>query len=118
KKSCSFSYYDAEGRLLVKEPDKGGKELTKINVYKSVFNKEQEITVGQSVDGLRTAASADAKVLDRTAYHTRLSFEWAKDEALYGLGSHEEGIMNLRGSHQYLYQQNIKAVVPMLVSTK
>lgn len=118
KKSCSFSYYDAEGRLLVKEPDKGGKELTKINVYKSVFNKEQEITVGQSVDGLRTAASADAKVLDRTAYHTRLSFEWAKDEALYGLGSHEEGIMNLRGSHQYLYQQNMKAVVPMLVSTK
>lgn len=118
KKSCSFSYYDAEGRLLVKEPDKGGKELTKIDVYKTVFDKEQEVKVDRSVDGLRTFAAADTKVRDRTAYHTKLSFEWAEDEALYGLGSHEEGIMNLRGSHQYLYQQNMKAVVPMLISTK
>ncbi|MEO8394277.1 MAG: TIM-barrel domain-containing protein, partial [Chloroflexota bacterium] len=39
-------------------------------------------------------------------------------EALYGLGSHEEGMMNLRGEHQYLYQQNMKAVVPVLLSTR
>lgn len=39
-------------------------------------------------------------------------------EALYGLGSHEEGMMNLRGQHQYLYQQNMKVVVPVLVSTR
>ena len=34
------------------------------------------------------------------------------------MGSHEEGNLNLRGTHQYLYQQNMKAVVPVLVSTK
>jgi alpha-D-xyloside xylohydrolase len=57
-------------------------------------------------------------VVDRQAYHTKLEFEWAEDEALYGLGSHEEGMLNLRGQHQYLYQQNMKAVVPVLVSTR
>ena len=118
KKTCAFSYYNADGRLLVKEPDKGGKYLAKIDVYKTIFHKEDEIKVGQSVDGLRTAAAASRRVKDRTAYHTKLMFEWSDGEALYGLGSHEEGIMNLRGSRQYLYQQNMKAVVPMLVSTR
>jgi alpha-D-xyloside xylohydrolase len=58
------------------------------------------------------------QVIDRQAYHTKLEFEWAADEALYGLGSHEEGMFNLRGQHQYLYQQNMKTVVPVLVSTR
>ena len=57
-------------------------------------------------------------MVDRKAYHTKLEFEWADGEALYGLGSHEEGMFNLRGQHQYLYQQNMKAVVPVLVSTR
>jgi alpha-D-xyloside xylohydrolase len=118
RKTCSFSYYDNNGRLLTKEPDRGGKSLTKINVEKSVFDQNQEIKVGQSVDGLRVKAEGYTKVVDRTAYHTKLEFEWCEGEALYGLGSHEEGIMNLRGSHQYLYQQNMKAVVPVLVSTQ
>ena len=57
-------------------------------------------------------------MVDRKAYHTKLEFDWADGEALYGLGSHEEGMFNLRGQHQYLYQQNMKAVVPVLVSTR
>ena len=59
-----------------------------------------------------------AQVVDRQAYQTKLEFEWAEGEALYGLGSHEEGMFNLRGQHQYLYQQNMKVVVPVLVSTR
>lgn len=39
-------------------------------------------------------------------------------EALYALGTHEEGMMNLRGQHQYLYQQNMKVVSPALLSTR
>ena len=57
-------------------------------------------------------------MVDRKAYHTKLEFEWADGEALYGLGSHEEGMFNLRGQHQYLYQQNMKVVVPVLISTR
>src|SRR5260221_275844 len=58
------------------------------------------------------------QVIDRQAYHSKLEFEWVDGEALYGLGSHEEGMMNLRGQHQFLYQENMKAVVPILLSTR
>ncbi len=67
---------------------------------------------------MRIHARNVRKVVDRQAYHTKLAFEWADGEALYGLGSHEEGMLNLRGQHQYLYQENMKAVVPVLVSTR
>jgi len=69
-------------------------------------------------DGLRVLAGSFREVVDRKAYHTKLEFEWMNGEALYGLGSHEEGMLNLRGQHQYLYQQNMKAVVPILLSTR
>jgi len=118
KKSCAFSYYDSNGRLLVREPEDGGKYLSRIDVYKYIYDKEHEVKTFQSVDGLRTDVTGAERIKDRTAYHTKLMFEWSEGEALYGLGSHEEGIMNLRGSHQYLYQQNMKAVVPMLLSTR
>lgn len=118
KKTCSFAYYNSEGKRLTKEPKHGGKSLSVVEVSRNVFDKDQKIKLGQSADGLRANAEDYSTVVDRKAYHSKLEFEWSDEEALYGLGSHEEGIMNLRGTHQYLYQQNMKAVVPMLVSTE
>ena len=66
---------------------------------------------------MRSQAEAVRQRVDRQAYQTKLEFEWAPDEALYGLSSHEEGMLNLRGQYQYLYQQN-KAVVPVLISAR
>ncbi|MBW7460968.1 glycoside hydrolase, partial [Paenibacillus sepulcri] len=82
-----------------------------------IYDDSSEVQSSMSVDGVRVQAEAK-EARTRRAYHTKLAFEWETGEALYGLGSHEEGIMNLRGTSQYLYQQNMKAVVPMLVSTK
>ena len=45
------------------------------------------------------------------------SFIGRKKEALYGLGSHMEDYMNLRGKELYLVQHNLKAMVPVLNST-
>jgi alpha-D-xyloside xylohydrolase len=45
-------------------------------------------------------------------------FLLSNDEALYGLGQHQEGNMNLRGKTVDLYQNNMKVSVPMLVSSK
>jgi alpha-D-xyloside xylohydrolase len=118
KKTGAFTYLDASGELLTKEPDRGGKTLVPIDVIKPVFDASAPIQTLQGADGIRVVAAPVKKIVDRQAYHTKLEFEWADDEALYGLGSHEEGMMNLRGTHQYLYQQNMKAVVPVLVSTK
>ncbi|CAH1192693.1 hypothetical protein PAECIP111891_00419 [Paenibacillus allorhizoplanae] len=118
KKTGAFTYLDASGAVLTKEPDRRGKTLVPMEVTKSVFDESANIEAGQGADGLRVRADNVRKVIDRKAFHTKLEFEWMEDEALYGLGSHEEGVMNLRGTHQYLYQQNMKAVVPALVSTR
>ncbi|RKP49943.1 DUF5110 domain-containing protein [Cohnella endophytica] len=118
KNTCAFTYEDKDGCLLTKEPDRGGKTLVPIEVEKTVYDDQVTITTGQGADGVRARVEGSRKTVDRSAYHTKLEFEWQEGEALYGLGSHEEGVMDLRGTHQYLYQQNMKAVVPMLVSTR
>lgn len=114
----AFSYYDRNGRLLTKEPDRGGKTLVPVDVKISVFGDNSKIKNEVTADGVKSWAEDVNQIVDRKAYHTKLEFEWQEDEALYGLGSHEEGYMNHRGKYQYLYQQNLKAVIPVLVSTR
>ncbi|MFO7633854.1 MAG: glycoside hydrolase family 31 protein [Caldilinea sp.] len=118
RRTAAFTYLDSCGELLTKEPARGGKTLTPVDVELSVFDDSTVAEAGLSADGVRIEARNVRKRIDRQAYHTKLEFEWAAGEALYGLGSHEEGTLNLRGQHQYLYQQNMKAVVPVLVSTR
>ena len=83
KATCAFTWLDAAGSLLVREPERGGK------------------TVG--TEGDRSA---------------RLDLVFSPDEAIYGLGQHEEGILNYRGHCQYLYQHNLKVAIPQIVSTR
>ena len=45
-------------------------------------------------------------------------FLLSQDEAIYGLGQHQEGNMDLRGKTVELYQFNMKVSVPMIVSSK
>lgn len=118
KDTGAFSYYGPEGELLTKEPDRGGKTLDPTDVIRTVFDGEAQLTVSRSADGVRVNAVNSRQVVDRAAFHTKLEFEFAAGEALYGLGSHEEGMLNLRGHSQYLYQQNLKAVVPAFISTR
>lgn len=117
KKTAAFTYHDKDGKLLTKEPEEGGKFLNTINVLKKVFDETSKIKNEQNIDGVRARVQDEKEVLDRTAYETKLHFCFSDEEALYGLGSYEEGTMNLRGHHQYLYQQNLKSVMPLLVST-
>jgi alpha-D-xyloside xylohydrolase len=118
RQTLAFVYRDAAGQLLTREPARGGKTLDPIDVLVSVFDDSTTIESRATADGVRVAAANVRQVIDRQAYHTKLEFEWAEGEALYGLGSHEEGMFNLRGQHQYLYQQNMKTTIPVLLSTR
>ena len=118
RQTLAFTYCDRQGHVLTKEPARGGKTLDPVDVLVSVFDESTTIESRENADGVRSDAHNVLPVVDRQAYHTKLEFEWSDGEALYGLGSHEEGMFNLRGQHQYLYQQNMKAVVPVLVSTR
>jgi alpha-D-xyloside xylohydrolase len=118
KATGALKYLDSKGRVLSQEPERGGKWLTPKVVTRNVFDKEAAIASGQSVDGARASAANYATVFDRNAFEAKLEFVFSEDEALFGLGSHEEGYGNLRGRFRELYQQNMKAVVPHLVSTR
>lgn len=116
--TTAFTYQDGRGELLTKEPARGGKTLEPVEVLVSVFGEATTFESREDADGVRVDARNVRQVVDRQAYHTKLEFEWADGEALYGLGSHEEGMFNLRGQHQYLYQQNMKVAIPVIVSTR
>ncbi len=118
RQTGALTYLERSGQVLTKEPDRGGKTLTPMNVVKSVFDESAKAQIRQDADGVHADTASVRQIIDRRAFHTKLEFEWAPDEALYGLGSHEEGMLNLRGQHQYLYQQNMKAVVPVVLSTR
>lgn len=114
----AIRYLDGNGKLLMREPERGGKWLTAKKVYRNIFSKNAAIDFAQSTDGVRAAATNYETVFDREAFEAKLEFVFAEDEALFGLGSHEEGYGNLRGKSRELYQQNMKAVVPYFVSTR
>ncbi len=117
RETAAFTYRDAAGRLLTREPARGGKTLEPIDVVVSVFDDATTVVSDKHIDGLRMDITGVRQVVDRQAYHTKVEFEWGEGEALYGLGSHEEGMFDLRGHHQYLYQHNMKVAVPVLVSS-
>ncbi len=49
--------------------------------------------------------------------HIVQHFEWQPGEALFGLGQHRHGQLNLRGLKIELVQENIEVAVPFLLST-
>ncbi len=120
RQTAALRYYDGAGKLLLREPARGGKHLTPRAVYRNRFVHDEALAFAQqsSIDGARAEAAIAETVFDRNAFEARLDFVFQSDEALFGLGSHEEGYGNLRGRARELYQQNMKAVVPVLVSTR
>ena len=118
KQTGALSFHNAEGVLLLREPDRRPFLLEEKPVLIHRYDKDAKITESASVDGARASATASEVYTDRTAYECRQHFVFDNDEGLYGLGSHEEGYGNLRGKARLLYQHNMKAVVPFLVSTK
>ncbi len=113
----AFTWMDARGTVLTREPERGGKTLSPVEVRK-IDHTATTVATEQGVDGVRTRVTEPVATVDRMAWQARLDFVWADGEALYGLGQHEEGILNYRGHEQYLYQQNMKVVSPMLLSTR
>lgn len=117
KETGALSFFTPTGKLLFREPERGGKRLTRKNVTRNVFDNSAAIQM-QSIDGARSSATNYETIVDRQAFEAKLEFVFSEEEALFGLGSHEEGYGNLRGRSRELYQQNMKAVVPHLVSTR
>jgi alpha-D-xyloside xylohydrolase len=118
KENCSFSYYDNSGKLLTKEPERGGKTVISYKAYKAVRDENSLVEKIETPDGVKEVLLDSKKEFYKDLYHTRLEFEWDDEEALYGLGQQEEGSLNLRGTRQYIHQANMKIAMPFLLSTR
>ena len=118
RRTGALTYLRSDGSELLREPSRGGRWLTSKAVFRNLFHKDAAVDYSNSIDGARARPSEYETVPDRTAFEAKLEFEFSPDEALFGFGSHEEGYGNLRGHSRELYQQNMKAVVPMFVSTR
>jgi len=51
-------------------------------------------------------------------YRVKQQFEFDPQEALYGLGQHQQGAMNYVGTNVHLQQKNMEVAVPVLLSSK
>jgi alpha-D-xyloside xylohydrolase len=88
KQTGAFTWMDSNGELLVREPERGGKILREIEIN------------------------------GRKAFSTKLELVFSAGEAIYGLGQHEDGVLNYRGHSEMLYQHNLKVAMPVMVSTR
>jgi len=84
----AVAFFDKRGNPVLAEPAEGGKSLTP--------NRVGELGTLRSQQG----------------------FVLPPDEAIYGLGQHQEGLMNYQGASVRLLQANREVGVPMLVSSR
>lgn len=82
-----IKFYDADGNLLLQEKPGGGKTIRPIDF-----------------EGIKTN-------------ELKQEFELSNDEAIYGLGQHQNGLLNIRGYDLNLFQHNTEVYIPFLVST-
>ncbi len=117
KESASFAYYNGDGVLLLRERDKESKELEEFQSYELAGEEGTVIEKVITPDGTKEVIKEATRVKGEKFFHTRLHLQWQDEEALYGLGQHEEGFMNLRGKTVYVHQANRKIAVPVLLSS-
>ena len=51
-------------------------------------------------------------------YHLTQNFQTSSDDAWYGLGQHQDGVLNYRGQQVTFFQNNTEVAVPFLLSSK
>lgn len=93
-----------------------GKLIVKINKqshHVSFFDISGEVILSSAEYSFEPA-----DVMGESVYHIKQNYQLTPDEAIYGLGQFQDGIMNYRGHDVSLVQENTIAVVPFLVSTQ
>ena len=115
KETGAVTFAKNDGTLYLKQPALCG--LEPVEVFRNVWDNAT-VEESSNVDGARATAEGCETVFDRMAYRAVLPLAFRQDEGVFGFGSFEEGYGNLRGRKRYIYQQNMRACVPMLVSTR
>jgi len=111
-----ITFLDGTGRVLLAESARVERSLERFDSLRTLFD-EAQVTKVETPDGWKDVVVEPKRVFRKSLYRARFSWDWAPHEALYGLGQHDNGVLNLRGTRQYLHQANRKIAMPLLVST-
>jgi len=82
----------------------------------SFLSKDGEPLLAEPKDGGKAFDVPSA--FEMKTWQVQQSFSAPSDEALYGLGQHQEGIFNVRGLPIRLHQANTNISIPFLLSSK
>ena len=120
KDKGTLTFLDKAQEILLREPGKLPRQLETRLICEPLSPDNMETIYENSADGIKVRVIEKDKecIRQSSAYRAKQKFVFSEEEALYGLGSYEEGIYNLRGHNVPLYQHNMRAVVPVIVSTK
>ncbi|MBO4785952.1 MAG: DUF4968 domain-containing protein, partial [Prevotella sp.] len=106
------SFYDRSGRLLLTE-DTDCPHRAEHRWIENVVYQEGSGEVKHTANGDVQQMNVLRRDTIGATWRCYLNFKWQDGEALYGLGSHMEDYLNLRGKRLYLCQHNLKAMVPV-----
>lgn len=113
KKTGGMTLSDAQGKCY---GTIGPCTLSPVEVTRNSW-EHAVVEESSGIDGARAAAEGSQAVFDRIGFRGEMPLSFGEEEGIFGFGSFEEGYGNLRGKKRYIYQQNMRACVPMLVST-
>lgn len=114
KEDC-IEFRNKKGEVVLKEV---GHSLTEKEIYKYFGDSKTAAKIKQTANGEVSYLENINKEFIGKAYEGKLTFEITEEEGIYGLGQHEEGIYNYNGKKEYLCQNNMKIVIPFLISSR
>ena len=80
------------------------------------FNEKNQLLLQEKAGGGKIITATE--VMGEQTFHIQQLFDSPDNEAFYGLGGHQNAIMNYKGHDVDLWQRNMIEVVPYLVSSK
>ena len=116
KENTAIEYWDSNNNLLLMENQSMPRIASKVYTEKVIYDENTKRTE-MTADGQKEIMDVIRRDTTGISWKYRVQFQWKEDEGLYGLGSHMEDYMNMRGKEVYLVQHNLKAMVPVLNST-
>lgn len=106
----------ADGEVLFTEAAYG---FTPKEITRYTFEGDKPVVVTKkTVDGERSFVenASTRKIAD--SYEAVVKFAIKPEEAIYGLGQHENGVFNYRNTKEYLYHNNMKIPMPVFLSSE
>ena len=102
KATGEVMFYDAEGKVLLKEA-KDGKQFW-------------DFTVPERELGMKTGFTVPEETKHGLTW--QMKFDSPDDESFYGLGQHQSEEFNMKGKNEDLFQYNTKVSIPFVLSNK